>query len=138
MPAAEPRDTLERMEAVRVLQIGIDPAVVDFSPWPGQDAGTLQAQISAADLSLREAGYEVTVCVVPDDADAGGSAVRRYLTNGSYDVIEIGSGLRTSHEYTAIFERVINTVIACQPGVPLCFNDSPETTLDAVRRVVER
>jgi hypothetical protein len=48
----------------------------------------------------------------------------------------IGSGLRTSHDYTLVFETVVNTVIACQPGVRFCFNDSPETTLDAVRRAV--
>lgn len=124
------------MAATRVLQIGIDPAVVDFSLWPGQDAGTLRVRIAAAELSLRDAGYDVTVCLVPDDADAAGSAVRRCLTTDSYDVVEIGSGLRTSHEYTVVFERVVNAVIACQQDVRLCFNDSPETTLDAVRRAI--
>lgn len=126
------------MDATRVLQIGIDPAVVDFSPWPGQDANALRARIATAELSLRDAGYDVTVCQLPDDVDIAESTVRRFLAEGSYDVVEIGSGLRTSHEYTVIFERVINTVVACRQEVPLCFNDSPETTLDAVRRVVRR
>lgn len=49
-------------------------------------------------------------------------------------MVEIGSGLRTSHDYTAVFERVVNTVARHCPGVPQCFNDSPETTLEAVRR----
>lgn len=126
------------MATTRVLQVGIDPAAVDFTPWPGQNADTLRARIAAAELSLREAGFDVTVCLLPDDAAAAESAVRRCLADHSYDVVEIGAGLRTSHEYTMIFERVVNTVVASQQGIPLCFNDSPETTLDAVRRAVGR
>lgn len=126
------------MGARRVLQIGIDPAVVDFSSWPGQDANTLRARIAAAELSLHDAGYDVTLCLLPDDADTAESTVRRFLADGSYDVIEIGAGLRTSHAYTEIFERVVNSLVACQPGVRFCFNDSPETTLDAVRRAFRR
>lgn len=37
------------MDTARVLQLGIDPAVVDFSPWPGQDADTLRARIATAE-----------------------------------------------------------------------------------------
>lgn len=126
------------MNPTRVLQIGIDPAVVDLSSWPGQNADTLRRRITAAELSLREAGYDVNVCLLPDDPDAAESAVRKCLTTDSYDVVEVGAGLRTSHEYTEVFERVINAVIDCEPGIRLCFNDSPETTLDAVRRVIGR
>ena len=122
----------------RVLQIGMDPSVIDFSPWPGQDADKLRARIAVAETALRDAGFEVTRCLVSTDVDAAESVVRRSLMEQAFDVIEIGSGLRTSHEYTPIFERVINTIMAVQPGVPLCFNDSPETTLDAVRRGLTR
>src|SRR5699024_3070331 len=111
---------------------------VDFSPWPGQDADSLRARIAAAERSLRDAGFDVTVCLVADDADSARSTVRGFLAESSFDVIVIGAGLRTSATYTEIFERVVNTVIACRPGAPLCFNDSPETTLDAVRRAVGR
>lgn len=122
----------------RVLQIGMDPSVIDFSPWPGQDADKLGARIAAAEAALRNAGLDVTRRLVPGDADTAESVVRKALQDSRFDAIEIGSGLRTSHEFTEIFERVINTIIAVQPGVPLCFNDSPETTLDAVRRALER
>lgn len=122
------------MEGGRVLQIGIDPTLVDFSPWPGQSADRLRDRLAEADDALRSAGLDVTVCLLPDDLDAAVTAVRAMCADRMYDVIEIGSGIRTSHEYTLLFERVVNTVVAMQPGVPLCFNDSPETTLDAVRR----
>ena len=126
------------MDQKRVLQIGIDPSVIDFSPWPGQDADKLRARIATAEAALRSEGLEVTPCLVPDDVDAAEEVVRACLAGRTFDVIEIGSGIRTSHEYTAVFERVVNTVVAFQPGVPLCFNDSPETTLDAVRRGLKR
>lgn len=126
------------MEPRRVLQLGIDPSVVDFSPWPGQDADTLRERIATAEAALRREGLEVTSCLVPDDADTAEEAVRAVLTTRRFDVIEIGSGLRTSHEYTVVFERVVNAIIAVQPGASLCFNDSPETTLDAVRRGLTR
>lgn len=124
------------MAIPRVLQIGMDPAVIDFSPWPGQDADGLRARIAAAEHALRTAGINVTACLLSDDPDRAESVVRQRLASARFDAVEIGSGLRTSHEYTRIFERVINVVTTEQPGVPLCFNDSPETTLDAVRRVL--
>lgn len=126
------------MASPRVLQIGIDPAVVDFSAWPGQDADGLRARLDDAEATLRSAGFDVTVCLLPDDDADAESAVREACAGRTFDVIEIGSGLRTSHEYTLVFERVVNTVAALQPGIPFCFNDSPETTIDAVRRGLGR
>lgn len=87
---------------------------------------------------MRADGLDVTVCLVPDDPDIAERIVRRVSLDRRFDVIEIGSGLRTSHEYTTVFERVINTLVTLQSGVRLCFNDSPETTLAAVRRGLGR
>ncbi|WP_256837973.1 hypothetical protein [Ornithinimicrobium faecis] len=126
------------MSRPHVLQIGMDPDVIDFSPWPGQSAEALRGRIHKAHDELRDAGFDVTSCLLSDDAASAETSVRETLASQSIDVIEIGSGLRTSHDYTLIFELVVNTVMACQPGVRLCFNDSPETTLDAVRRGVRR
>ncbi|MFD4367982.1 hypothetical protein [Rhodococcus sp. NPDC058521] len=126
------------MKSPRVLQIGIDPAVVDFSPWPGQDADGLRARLDEAGAALRNAGFDVTVCLMPNDEAMAESTLRQFLADGTFDVVEIGSGLRTSHEYTLVFERVVNTIAAIHPGIPFCFNDSPETTLDAVRRGLAR
>jgi hypothetical protein len=126
------------MPTTRVLQIGMDPDVIDFSPWPGQDADGLRARIAKAAYDLQESGFSTTICLLPNDTEAASSAVSRFLSNARYDVVEIGSGLRTSHEFTAIFERVVNEVAALQPGIRFCFNDSPESTLEAVRRSVTR
>lgn len=124
------------MAGSRVLRIGIDPAVVDFSPYPGQDADQLQARVDAAGTALRDAGFDVVTCQVPDDPEVAEAQIRACVTDAAYDVVEIGSGLRTSHEYTEIFERAVNAVAELQPGIRFCFNDSPESTLAAVRRAV--
>lgn len=120
-----------------MLQIGIDPAVVDFSPYPGQTADTLQARVDMAASRLRDAGLDVVMCQVPDDPDAAETRIRDCLAGGAFDLVEIGSGLRTSHEYTEIFERAVNAVAELQPGVRFCFNDSPESTLEAVQRGIQ-
>jgi len=127
---------VESMSGPRVLQIGIDPAVVDFSPFPGQTAEKLQARIEAAEEALRTAGFDVVTCTVPDDPDVAEKQIRTCLTRSTFDVVEIGSGLRNSHGYTEIFERAVNAVAELQPGSRFCFNDSPESTLQAVRRVI--
>lgn len=126
------------MRQRHLLVIGMDPAVIDFSPWPGQDADSLRARLASSEEALRAEGLDVTTCLVAADPDGAEATLRARLADLTFDVIEIGSGLRTSHEFTAVFERVVNTVVTAQPGVPLCFNDSPESTLDAVRRALRR
>ncbi|WP_372698016.1 hypothetical protein [Arthrobacter sp. JSM 101049] len=126
------------MTGERVLQIGMDPDVIDFSAWPDQDADTLRRRIGEAEASLRRAGFEVTACLLHDDADAAESMVAASFAQEAFDVVEIGAGLRTSREYTLVFERVVNLVSRLQPGVQICFNDSPETTLDPVLRGMAR
>lgn len=126
------------MTGTRVLLVGIDPALVDFSPYPGQTAEQLRARIGAAESALRDSGFDVVTCHVQDDPDAADDQVRACLARSTFDVVEIGSGLRTSHEYTEIFERAVNAVMDLQPRSRLCFNDSPESTLQAVRRGITR
>lgn len=126
------------MTGERVLQIGVDPEVIDFSGWPGQDAATLRRRVGEAEAALRRAGFEVTVCLLHDDPDTVDAAVAASFAHGAFDVVEIGARLRMSPEYTLVFERVVNLVSRIQPGVHVCFNDSPETTLEAVLRGIRR
>jgi hypothetical protein len=39
-------------------------------------------------------------------------------------------------EHTLLFERILNLLNELVPGIVFCFNTSPETTLDALRRTV--
>jgi hypothetical protein len=49
----------------------------------------------------------------------------------------IGAGVRLAAEHTLLFERLVNVVVELVPGIRWCFNTSPETTIDALRRWVE-
>ena len=46
----------------------------------------------------------------------------------------IGAGLRMVAEHTLLFERLVNLLNQLVPGIVFCFNTSPETTVDALRR----
>jgi hypothetical protein len=37
-----------------------------------------------------------------------------------------------------LFERLVNLINEISPGIAFCFNTSPETTVDAMRRWVPR
>jgi hypothetical protein len=125
------------VEHTRVLQVGLDPAVIDFSPWPGETAQLLWDRIRASGDELRGAGFEVDLCLVGLDPPSAGAAVRRALST-AYQVVEIGAGLRMSREHTEVLEWVVDAVVGAGDGVRVCFNTSPETTLEAVRRAVAR
>jgi hypothetical protein len=47
----------------------------------------------------------------------------------------IGAGVRMAPEHTALFERLVNVINEVSPGVTFCFNTTPDTTIDALRRV---
>jgi hypothetical protein len=49
-------------------------------------------------------------------------------------VVVIGAGLRMAEEYTLLFEHVVNLLVQLVPGIRFCFNTSPDTTIDALRR----
>ncbi|MGW5382629.1 hypothetical protein [Nocardia sp. NPDC003963] len=120
-----------------VLSIGLHPGAVDYSRHPAIDEATLTARIEAGDAALRDAGFDIVSCRVPADPDAAEAAVRRCAATGSFRVAMIGAGVRMAAEHTLLFERLVNVVTEVVPGIRLCFNTSPETTVDALRRWVQ-
>ncbi|MBH0780133.1 hypothetical protein [Nocardia bovistercoris] len=119
-----------------VLSIGLHPSAVDYSKHPGIDEATLTARIAAGTALLREAGFDVSTCQVSADPDAAEAVVREHLGAGTFRVAMIGAGVRTAVEHTLLFERLVNVLLEATPGIRLCFNSSPETTVDALRRWV--
>jgi hypothetical protein len=59
------------------------------------------------------------------------------LAAGSFGLAMIGAGVRVPPEHTLLFERIINVLGDAAPGIRFCFNASPETTIDALRRWVQ-
>jgi hypothetical protein len=72
--------------------------------------------------------------ITPDEA--GLQALRQKLEHGRYDCVVIGGGLRLPPKNLQLFERVVNLVHAGAPGAAIAFNEGPETTPDAVTRVL--
>jgi hypothetical protein len=69
----------------------------------------------------------------PDEAEA---VVRDCAGSRSFGVVMIGAGVRTTPEHTELFERLVNVINQVAPGISFCFNTSPESTIEALRRWV--
>ncbi|GLW11444.1 hypothetical protein Misp01_65720 [Microtetraspora sp. NBRC 13810] len=117
-----------------ILTIGLHPGAIDYTGFPGLDEATLTARIEQGHAALRAAGFDAVSCLVGTDPDEAERTVREQLAQGPFGVVMIGGGVRMSPEHTLLFERLINVLVATTPGIRFCFNTSPETTIDAIRR----
>ncbi len=122
------------MEMKRVLLIGVDPKLIDFSNVPGVDAEKIKSAGRDSDTKLRELGFEPRSCLI-DLGETAESAVRQALTEGPFVCVMIGAGLRVLPEHTVLFEKVINIIHSDAPAARLCFNTHPGNTPEAVQRV---
>ncbi|MGW6122513.1 hypothetical protein ACWFRF_25930 [Nocardia sp. NPDC055165] len=120
-----------------VLSIGLHPSAVDYTRYPQIDEATLTARITAGETALREAGFDIVSCQVPADPDAAEAVLRECAAGGEFRVAMIGAGVRMAPEHTLLFERLINVASDLAPGIGFCFNTSPESTIDALRRWVQ-
>lgn len=117
-----------------VLTLGLHPSAVDFSNYPGLTEEVLTARIAAGEAALREAGFDIVPCQIPTDPDEAERKVRECVAARPVQVVMIGAGLRMAAEHTPLFEQVVNLLNELVPGIVFCFNTSPETTIDALRR----
>ncbi|MEU4599304.1 hypothetical protein [Nocardia sp. NPDC023988] len=127
-------DAVADQKSDTVLSIGLHPSAVDYSRYPQLDEATLTARIAAGENALREAGFDIVTCQVPADPDAAEATLRDCATGRAFGVAMIGAGVRMAPEHTVLFERLINVATEIAPGIRFCFNTSPETTIDALRR----
>ncbi|MFE0420092.1 hypothetical protein [Streptomyces tendae] len=121
-----------------VLNVGLDPRVVD-DPQPPSEAfptvtsAQVQAGLDATAAELATMGLDFETCLL-DRSAAAEEKFRAVVSNGHYDIIVIGGGVRLEPSMTYLFEKLINIARAHSPGSVLCFNTGPDTTVDAVRR----
>jgi hypothetical protein len=118
-----------------ILSLGLRPSAIDYSRYPGLDEATLTARIAAGEAALREAGFDIVPCQVSADPDEAEQKIRECLAANSVWGVMIGAGLRMAPEHTLLFERLVNLLNHLVPGIVFCFNTSPETTVDALRRL---
>ena len=125
-------------EKARVLLVGLEPEIVDYSksPVPGLTAAKVRAAVEGDKAALETNGYSVTSLYV-DDGKTAAAALTAELSNGGYDCIMVGAGLRIVPPYFLLFEKLINVIHRhSPPTTKICFNTNPSDTADAVRRWV--
>jgi hypothetical protein len=123
---------------VRLLLIGLDPDIVDYSksPVPGLTAARVRAAFEADCANLEALGYSVKPLYVDDGKTAEAALADTLMTN-RYDCIMIGAGLRVVPPYFLLFEKLINVVHQYAPvSTKLCFKSNPADTAEAVKRWV--
>ena len=121
------------MASKSVLAIGLDPAVVDFSAFPGLTPELVRAYIDAEIGRLRDLGYETESCLT-DLGETALQVVEAALRSRRFDCIVIGAGLREPPERLLLFEQVLNLVHRLAPDSAIAFNSNPGDTAEAVRR----
>jgi hypothetical protein len=124
------------MKKKKVLLIGIDPKLIDFSKSPstGWDANRVLAAAQDASKRLMDLGYEVQDCLV-DLGETAESVVSDTLSRERFDCIMVGAGVRALPQHTLLFEKIINTIHQkASPSSKICFNTNPSDTVEAVLR----
>ncbi|MEU4232977.1 hypothetical protein AB0F17_52545 [Nonomuraea sp. NPDC026600] len=117
-----------------ILTIGLHPSSIDYTKHPGLDETTLTTRIEQGDAALRAAGFDAVSCLIGTDPDEAEKTIRERLSEGPFGLAMIGGGVRMTPEHTVLFERLINVLVTTTPGIRFCFNTTPETTVDAIRR----
>lgn len=124
--------------AARVLFVGLEPEIVDYSKSqvPGLTAAKVRAAVEADSARLEGLGYSVKSLFV-DDGRTAEATLADALSAHAYDCIMIGAGLRIVPPYFLLFEKLINVIHRHAPAsTRLCFNTNPMDTADAVQRWV--
>jgi hypothetical protein len=119
----------------KILLMGLSPAAVDFSRWPGMTAEKLEAGLQAGEKQLIGAGYDATMCYL-DDRETVATIVEQKLAGSSFDCVLIGAGVRIDPEELLLFEKLINVVHQHAPNAKICFNTGPTDLAEAVQRWV--
>lgn len=117
----------------RVVLIGWNPEVVDYSKWPGLTPEKLTAALEADRDKLNDLGYDTSLLFI-DDAETAFAVVKETLHQERYDCVLIGAGVRTVDAHFNVFEQLVNAVHEAAPNAKICFNTSPADTAEAVQR----
>jgi hypothetical protein len=135
---SKPRGNLigEPMERKkRVLVVGLDPTIVDFSDNPDMNAEKVLSALKSEQAKLNALGYDTQLCLT-DLGKTAEDVVHRKLSEATFDCILIGAGVRTAPTHFLLFEKLVNVVHQNAPQAKLCFNTNPSDTAESVQRWV--
>ncbi|MBS1695089.1 MAG: hypothetical protein JST91_23010 [Actinobacteria bacterium] len=123
---------------VTVIQIGLDPDVIDydspdFARFPGLSPEILRAANDGNVEAMRAAGYHVDNCLIPA-GPPGVDKARRWLQATRYDAVLIGAGVRLVAANTELFESIVNAAHTTQPNCRFVFNRAAVPSPQDIRR----
>lgn len=85
-------------ESKKVVLIGWNPAVVDYTKWADLTPEKLTAALEADKEKLNGLGYETTLLFI-ETAETADQVVKKNLIAENYDCVLIGAGVRTVPEH---------------------------------------
>lgn len=120
----------------KVLMIGLDPKVVDYTHLAVKlDEPTLRAALAADENRLRDLGYDARWLLI-DRGETAEAVVSAALAEKSFDCVLLGAGIRTVPPMFLLFEKLVNLVHEKATHAKICFNTVPEDTAVSVQRWV--
>lgn len=124
----------------RVLFIGFLPESLtteELAPL-NMTVEEVAAQMERGWAAIQAQGVDGEMCGISKDPDEAEAELRKRFAEGTFGVALIGGGVRLLPDNTLLFERIVNVLIDLQPNIRLSFNTSPQNSLDAIRRWLDR
>lgn len=121
-----------------VMIVGIDPKFLDLpgdvlAIDPDLTAERILAGLEQSATHLRHQGHSASI-VLTDLGETATEVVAAALRQTPTDVLVIGAGVRLLPKNTALFERLVNAVIATSPTTRFAFNVAPDDSEVAAER----
>lgn len=86
----------------RVLVVGLDPTLVDFSDNPNMNAEKVLSALKSEQAKLNAWGYDTQLCLT-DLGKTAEDVVHQKLSEATFDCILIGAGIRTAPTHFLLF-----------------------------------
>lgn len=134
---ARPGDNRNRnSSSKRVLLVGVDPQLVDYTKLPDLDAQKLGRILEEQKARLLDLGYSADWCFI-DTGPTAQHKVVDVLRKAEFDAVSIGAGVRLPPDNLLLFERIVNAVHHHAPQARICFSKTANDTVKAVQRWLE-
>jgi len=123
------------MTKAKVLLVGMHPDTVDYPAHPGLTREKLISGLNNEIDSLNNLGYAARMHFIDGSPDSV-TELKTRLSDGDYDCVMIGAGVRTVDKHFLLFEELINLVHQNAVNSKICFNTGPTDSAAAVKRWV--
>lgn len=99
------------------------------------DQEAVTKDVYAIDGQLKSGGYLDSLVVLVDQSEAALDEMIKVLKSEKWDIVCVGAGLRRGPRRSFLmFEQIVNLVFEHAPQAKICFNEAPESSLEAFQR----